>query len=220
MLSLTDSFWCLDIHYRRDGVLTNLTDRKMTAFVHLRSTEGRGLSCDFWLEINHTTKNLPLPLNLSSSYIWDLKGCRRDVGARETTITTTTTKRLKCINMRFLRGFVNAFCMDQDTLLLTTLFFLHSIFIPSVLVLHHEINDLPFDWSGVVFFVVCMFVSVCWYSWECQCMCKCSFTYVSGCLCLCMCVYSVYFCINESLCSEHCGGLRIPWWSSFLPFLT
>lgn len=155
MLSLTDSFWCLDIQYRRDGVLTNLTDSKMTAFVHLRPTEGRGLSCDFWLEINHTTKNLPPPLNLSSSYIWDLKGCRRDVGARETTITTTTTKRPKCINMLFLRGFVNAFRMDQDTPLLTTLFFFHSIFIPSVLVLHHEINDLPFDWSGVVFCFFC-----------------------------------------------------------------
>lgn len=32
-------------------------------------------------------------------------------------------KTLKCINMHFLRGFVNAFCMDQVTLLLTTQFF-------------------------------------------------------------------------------------------------
>lgn len=109
----------------------------------------------------------------------------------------------------------------------TAIFFL-SIFISRVLVLHHEINDLPVDWSEAVFLfcffkVVHMFVTVCldscahgWVSVNvCMGMCKCSFTYAFGCLCLCVCVR---FYANESLCSKHHGGLRIP--ELFLPFLT
>lgn len=145
--------------------MTNLCDRKMTAFVHLRVTEDRGFSSDFWSVINHTTKKLPLR-NLSSSYIWDLKGRHDGFAALENNNNNNhdNKKTLECINMGFLRGLVDAAWMDQDTHRYTPrYFFFHSIFISTVLVVHHEINDLPVDWSEAVFFVFfvpCLFVTV------------------------------------------------------------
>lgn len=73
---------------------------------------------------------------------------------------------------------------------------------PSVRLLHHEINDLPFDWSEGVFLrgaylsqaPVLMLI------------------YIRLCLSM-----RVPFGVNENLCSECCGGLRIPGWSSFCP---
>lgn len=46
-----------------------------------------------------------------------------------------------------------------------------------------------------------------------------SFACVSGCLCLCtfVCTKRASFCVNESLSSEPCGGLRIPGWISLCP---
>lgn len=123
----------------------------------------------------------------------------------------------------FLEGLCGCF-LDGSGHTLTTLFFFRSIFIPSVLVLHHEINDLPFGLKWGCFFVVCMFVSVCLYSWECQCMCKCSFTYVFGCLCLCMCVYRVCIFVLTRACAlstavawgSHGRVLFCPFWHKAL----
>lgn len=66
---------------------------------------------------------------------------------------------------------------------------------PSVRLLHHEINDLPFDWSEDVLLRGAYLSR--------GRLCRCSFAYVFACLHVCL------FGFNESLRSECCGGLRI-----------
>lgn len=74
---------------------------------------------------------------------------------------------------------------------------------PSVRLLHHEINDLPFEWSEDVLLRGAYLSR--------GRLCRCSFAYVFACL------HVYLFGFNESLRSECCGGLRILGWSSFCP---